>query len=134
MNNTTKQAYQAADAILMNCSHDAKGSEIKMPGGKTITCCCDCWNQHVYARRAARKAELAEHNAGLKVAGTAAMSEVGAKSGDQVRRFFPSFIGIGGIELTGQIVMRRGLPYVRFDQKYDGRREMMWSKSWGKVA
>ena len=52
--------YDAATAILRQCAHtDRQTSEVKMSKTETIFVCCDCWNAHVAARRAARKAQLA---------------------------------------------------------------------------
>ena len=52
--------YDAATAILRQCTHtDRQTSEVMMSKTETIFVCCDCWNAHVYARRAARKAQLA---------------------------------------------------------------------------
>ena len=57
--------YDEAARILTDCAEDRcpkpKRSEVRMGGGKgTIKTCVDCWNEHVYARREARKAQLAE--------------------------------------------------------------------------
>ena len=53
--------YDAATAILRQCAHtDRQRSEVTMSKTETIFVCCDCWNTHVTARRAARKAQLAE--------------------------------------------------------------------------
>jgi hypothetical protein len=57
--------YQRANDILRNCTHsDQLQGEVTTEDG-ILHVCCDCWNQHVHARRAARKAELAAHNATL---------------------------------------------------------------------
>ena len=53
--------YDAATAILRQCGHtDCQDSEVRMSKTETLMVCCNCWNAHVYARRAARKAQLAE--------------------------------------------------------------------------
>ena len=53
--------YDAATTILRQCTHaDRQTSEVKMSKTETVFVCCDCWNAHVAARRAARKAQLAE--------------------------------------------------------------------------
>lgn len=59
-------AYAAAHQILLDCRCPNRTSEIKLGGGRgTIFTCCECWNRHVYARRDARKLQLAQHNARL---------------------------------------------------------------------
>lgn len=56
--------YESATQILLDCTHEAlarqQHSEISMGKGVTRFVCVDCWNAHVYARREARKAQLAE--------------------------------------------------------------------------
>lgn len=51
-----------ANAILTSCNHfedeSYRHSQITMPSGQTLKACCSCWNAHVAARKAARKAEL----------------------------------------------------------------------------
>ena len=55
--------YDQATQILEDCAGDAcpgeKTSEVRMGAGRTIKVCVDCWNRHAYARRAARKEQLA---------------------------------------------------------------------------
>ncbi len=60
------EMYAEADRILETCAHtDVYRSEVHRPGGETLLVCCDCWNRHVHARRAARRQELAEWRATL---------------------------------------------------------------------
>lgn len=56
--------YAPALAILEACQHiTANPCEVKMADGRRLSVCCECWNSHVTARKAARKQELAAHNA-----------------------------------------------------------------------
>jgi hypothetical protein len=48
--------YDQATAILNDCRHEQRTSEVNMGKGITRMVCCACWNAHVYARRAADKA------------------------------------------------------------------------------
>lgn len=56
--------YNEATQILEDCAEGScqgeKNGEVKMGNGKEIKVCTDCWNRHVYARRAARKEHLAK--------------------------------------------------------------------------
>ena len=52
--------YDAADALLTDCDHTERyQSEVRLSKTQSILVCTDCWNAHVAARRAARKAQLA---------------------------------------------------------------------------
>lgn len=59
--------HTEADVIITNCPQSHKDaqlaragfvSEIRHSDGRETTCCTDCWNAHVAARKEARKAEL----------------------------------------------------------------------------
>lgn len=51
--------YADARAILDNCTHaTGTSSDCRLSGGRRV--CLDCWNRQVYARRQARKEQLAE--------------------------------------------------------------------------
>ena len=61
MTPATQALYDAATQILRDCRHtDRQSCEITMSKTETLMTCCDCFNSQVYARRAARKAQLAE--------------------------------------------------------------------------
>ncbi len=62
---TSAEMYAAANHILEECQHGDATCEVSHPDGRTLHVCCDCWNRHIYARRAARKQELAEWRATL---------------------------------------------------------------------
>jgi hypothetical protein len=46
------------ETILRACTHAPDGPP-RIEGGSWVGVCCECWNRGYYARRAARKAELA---------------------------------------------------------------------------
>ena len=56
--------YDAATQILHDCDHPPLPGhypcEVRMGKGIVLPVCMACWNAHVAARRAARKAQLAE--------------------------------------------------------------------------
>lgn len=61
MTAATQALYEAATAILRDCTHHTDTPcEVRMSKTEIRNVCCDCWNAHVYARRVARKAQLAE--------------------------------------------------------------------------
>jgi hypothetical protein len=63
---TSQEMYRQADAILEECRHQTDNPcEVFHPDGRTLKVCHECWNRHVYARRAARKQALAEWRATL---------------------------------------------------------------------
>lgn len=63
MTPATQAMYDTATAILRDCTHHtATPCEVRMSKTETLNVCGDCWNAHVYARRAARKAQLAERD------------------------------------------------------------------------
>lgn len=45
--------------ILRSCQHEHRPCEVNMGRGETIFICTACWNRGYYARKAARKAQLA---------------------------------------------------------------------------
>ncbi len=53
------------ESIIRACTHtsaaDYTTSDITLSTGESVHCCCACWNQSVYARRAERKAQLKAH-------------------------------------------------------------------------
>ncbi len=50
--------YSEAKAILDNCTHaTGTSSDCQLSGGRRV--CLNCWNAQVYARRQARKEQLA---------------------------------------------------------------------------
>lgn len=63
MASQSETMYAEATATLRNCDHPDRGCEIAMGKGETLWVCVECWNKHVAQRRAARKQQLAEHNA-----------------------------------------------------------------------
>lgn len=61
MTAATQSMYDAATAILRNCTHHTDNPcEVRMSKTETLNVCCACYTAQVYARRAARKAQLAE--------------------------------------------------------------------------
>ena len=54
--------YSEATAILTNCQHEPKPCEWSTAhsGDPQGRCCTDCWNAHVFARRQARREQLAQ--------------------------------------------------------------------------
>ena len=60
MTDTTQALYDAATAILRQCTHGSHPCEVQMSKPEILQVCCACYNAHVSARRAARKAQLAE--------------------------------------------------------------------------
>ncbi len=46
--------------ILDNCKHELNKMKVFRSNGSEQLVCCDCWNAGVDARKAARKAQLAE--------------------------------------------------------------------------
>lgn len=58
-------AYAAATQILRDCRHPRATLESNLRGGGRARFCSDCWNSHAKAYKAARKAQLAAHNATL---------------------------------------------------------------------
>lgn len=52
--------YDEADQVLKDCSHKSESpTRQTWPGGRVTQACVDCWNRHVYARRQARREQLA---------------------------------------------------------------------------
>jgi len=55
--------YDEATQILDDCAGgscaEEKTSEVRLAAGRMIKVCTDCWNRHVYARRQARKEQIA---------------------------------------------------------------------------
>jgi hypothetical protein len=47
-------------AIILGCTHPTGRACVDVGGGRLVDCCTACWNASVTARRAARKAQLAE--------------------------------------------------------------------------
>jgi hypothetical protein len=68
----------AQDTILRACQHERKPCEVNMGNGEVIFTCGDCYNASVYARRAERKVQLAEHWNAYRCAQQEAMREAGA--------------------------------------------------------
>ena len=107
-----------------------------MGGGRKLWVCCECWNRHVRARRAARKNELSEHKTEIRARTLAAMASAGTKIGDSVEWVATSCLGPFGpvTHLRGRIVEYRG--YVRVDcgqrvSTSDGpRRFLDWHHGW----
>src|SRR5688572_24481006 len=53
--------YEQADQILKDCKHVSESpTRQTWPGGRVTEACVDCWNAHVYARRQARREQLAQ--------------------------------------------------------------------------
>src|SRR5258708_31916024 len=125
----------AQDTILRACSHDRKPCEVNMGNGEVLNTCADCYNASVYARRAERKVQLAEHWTKYREEQADAMREAGAFVGQRVSYFCRSMLGLGGITITGQIrANRNGIVVVRLDQIVDGKREASWNKGWHGVT
>jgi len=62
----------------------------------------------------------------------AAMKEVGAAYGDRVTyTLFGMFFTTD--TLTGTLVCRNGLPMVKLDSKFNGKRFTQWHKGWKKI-
>jgi hypothetical protein len=122
----------AQEIILRNCQHtDRQRSDVDMGQGERLLVCCDCWNAGVTARRADRKAQLAEHWRNYREAQTKAMAEVGARPGQHVHYFCRSMLLLGGIDVTGTIALNRnGVAVVKLDRKYDGKTQTTWNKGW----
>ncbi len=60
-------AYDAATAILIDCSHEGGATQVNLGGGRGTTfACVACWNKHVAARKAARKLQIAAFNATIQ--------------------------------------------------------------------
>jgi hypothetical protein len=120
------------ETILRNCQHtDRQRSDVDMGHGERLPVCCECWNASVAARRADRKAQLAEHWREYREAQTKAMAEVGAQCGQRVTYFCRSMLGFGGFSVTGTIVRNRnGVAVVKLDRKYDGKTTTEWNKGW----
>lgn len=85
--------FDAASAILRDCRHGGT-CEIRMGKGEILRCCAECWNQHVRARRAARKAQLAAHAASLP-----------ACEGEHSARV-PARWNLAGVQLCGRCATR----------------------------
>lgn len=60
MTSATQALYDAATAILRQCTHASQTCEVQMSKTEILHVCDACYNAQVYARRAARKAQLAE--------------------------------------------------------------------------
>lgn len=102
------------------CKAAKSTSEVRHPDGTTEQWCTDCWNQSVYDRRAARKAQLAQRprcEACGKRAGTwnAGAGQTVLICGWCKRRALelaqsnaakgPAFLGMFGPQLTGSAVL-----------------------------
>lgn len=61
------------------------------------------------------------------------MEDHGLKYGDQVRYSQLALMFGGVVVLNGQLVERRGIPYVRLDQQTMGRREVRWHPGFEKA-
>jgi hypothetical protein len=123
----------AQDTILRACSHSPKPCEVNMLDGTTLAVCGECWNQSVYARRAERKTQLAEHWSKFAGEQEAAMRDAGASIGQRVQYFCPSMLGayFGGLTLTGRIARNRnGVAIVKLDRPYNGQHSAAWHKGW----
>jgi len=104
-----------------------------MGAGETLAVCVDCWNSSVYARRAARKSQLADHWKQFRNEQATEMLAAGASIGDRVSYFAPSMLGaaFGGLLITGQIVANRnGVAVVKLDRQHDGKTQTAWNKGW----
>jgi hypothetical protein len=105
-----------------------------MGKGEKIFVCGDCWNASVYARRADRKRQLAEHWRAYAQGQQEAMSYAGAFIGQRVGYFCRSMLGLGGFTVFGTIIANRnGVAVVRLDQKWDGKRQTEWNKGWKEI-
>lgn len=122
----------AQDRILRACNHpDGPRSEVDMGKGEIIMVCLDCWNRSVTARKAERKAQLADHWQQIAREQATEMQKAGATIGQRVSYFAPAMIGLGGMLITGTIKLNRnGVAVVRMDSKCNGRRETEWTKAW----
>ena len=123
----------AQDSILRACQHsDRQHDEVQMEHGETLQVCCDCWNASVAARRAERKAQLAEFWQRERTKQTCAMNAVGARPGDRVHIFLHnSLILFYTLELVGTIKLNRNsIAVIKLDAPYQGRAFVPWSKEW----
>lgn len=122
----------AQEKILRDCAHTGRQSaEVDMRTGERLMVCCECWNASVAARRADRKAQLAEHWRKYREEQRQAMAEVGAAPGQRVHYFCRSMLLLGGIDVTGTIVLNRNsVAVVKLDRKYDGKNQTEWNKGW----
>jgi hypothetical protein len=106
-----------------------------MGKGERLNVCADCWNRSVYARKAARKQQLAEHWQKYRAEQKVAMDAAGAQLGDSVQYFCRSMLGFGGLLVTGTITANRnGIAVIRLDRIVDGKRFAQWNKAWNKAA
>jgi hypothetical protein len=132
--------YDDARRILEECAHEGRTSEVRMGGGRTINVCTGCWNQHVAARRQARKAELADDKATIRDGVLRRMVERGVTIGDRVELVVVSFLGPFGPvgRYTGRIIEYRGYIRVACDSpvptQAGPRRYVDWSPAWERVG
>ena len=126
------------DEILRACHHtDRQTSEVRMGHGEILMVCCECWNASVYARRSARKAQLADHWTKYRDVQAIAMQEAGAEVGQRVQYFAASMLGpaFGGLLVKGTIrVNRNGVAYVHLDHAHNGKHSTEWNKGWKAIA
>jgi hypothetical protein len=122
----------AQETILRACQHPTSNPcEVNMGRGERLNVCADCWNAGYRARKAARKAQLADHWTKYREEQVCAMSEVSAQIGQRVQYFAASMLGLGGFLITGQIVTNRnGIAVIRLDSKFDGKRYTAWHRAW----
>lgn len=107
-----------------------------MGRGEVLPVCSDCYNASVYARRAERKTQLAEHWRVFADKQKQSMRECGAQVGQRVTSFYPSMLGpyFGGLTLTGRIALNRnGIAIVKLDRPYNGQHSAAWHNGWKEV-
>jgi len=76
-----------------------------------------------------RRAEIGKGAAGLRKRASDAMRKHGVRAGDRVGYATGSLIG--GAEVTGRVVMRSGIPWVKLDEPApDGRKSVRWNAGW----
>ena len=86
------------EQLIDACSHENRScTDIHLSDGRTVACCCDCWNAGVKARKASvRKGGDAARAAGIEF-----WSKRGVAVGDRVYRIAAHALVPNGIRIDG---------------------------------
>jgi tRNA nucleotidyltransferase/poly(A) polymerase len=62
-----------------------------------------------------------------------AMKEAGINFGDRVETQLINIFGLPGSILEGRLISKKGLPYVKLDHPFQGKKTIFWHKGWRKI-